>query len=434
MNSRTRSLLFLLVLALCPSAWASKATTAKAPKKAPPTAQTPVEIQLSHSFGDEAKVELQKLIQRFNDQNHGEKVVLVQQAAGGKPTMLNILRRTQVAEFAANKNAFKPLYSLMKEAREPLNFTVSPDLRAGVSDEKGRLVALPVSYSTPVLFYNKIAFRKAGLNPDQAPATWDEMQAAVIKLYESGSQCAYTTSWPTWVHIDNLSALSGVPVVNTKGDLAFNALPQIKHIAKLATWKKAGAFQVFGRRNEADHEFAKGRCAMLTSDSWVYTEFREAQGVELGVAPLPHDGDAYIKRQHTLADGPSLWVGAGFKPNEYKTAARFVTFLLAPENQIRFASTYGHLPLTEAARTSLKEQTEKDRDQTFAIAYASLASKGANNPVRISAIDPVRIILEEELERVWEDKIPPKEALDNAVTRGNAILKARPTLKKPVPL
>ena len=431
MTCRMRSLLFLVSLALSAPVFAAKA--AKAPKKTAPVS-SPSEVQLSHSFGDDARAELQKLVLRFNEQNPGTPVILVQQAAGGKPVMLNILRRTQVAEFAANKSGFKPLYSLMREAKEPLKTTISPDLRAGVSDEKGRLVALPIAYSTPVLFYNKIAFRKAGLDPEKAPTSWDEMQAAVIKIHDSGSKCAYTTSWPTWVHIDNLSALSGVPLVSAKGDLAFNALPQVKHIAKLATWKKAGVFQVFGRRNEADQQFAKGHCAMLTTDSWVFTELREAQGVELGVAPLPHDGDSYNKRQNTLADGPSLWIGAGFKANEYKTAAKFVSFLLAPENQIRFTAIYGHLPLTEATRQTLKDQPQRDRDQTFAIAYASMNGKGASNPVRISAIDPVRIILEEELERVWDDKIPPKEALDNAVTRGNAILKARPVLKKAIPL
>jgi len=60
--------------------------------------------------------------------------------------------------------------------------------------------------------------------------------------------------------------------------------------------------------------------------------------------------------------------------------------------------------------------------------------KGGSQPVRISAIDPVRIILEEELERAWDDKIPPKEALDNAVTRGNAVLKAQPALRNVVPV
>ena len=46
--------------------------------------------------------------------------------------------------------------------------------------------------------------------------------------------------------------------------------------------------------------------------------------------------------------------------------------------------------------------------------------------------EPVRIIVEEELEAVWADKKPAKEALDTAVLRGNAILPS--ALKAQFPL
>ena len=47
--------------------------------------------------------------------------------------------------------------------------------------------------------------------------------------------------------------------------------------------------------------------------------------------------------------------------------------------------------------------------------------------------DPVRIIADEELEAVWSDKKPAKAALDTAVSRGNAVLSAKPALKKAQP-
>lgn len=429
-----RSLLLASLFVLAASPAAAKPAKAKKPAPKPEAAAVQSEVMLAHSFGQEAEKELQKLVDRFNEKNADHPIKLVRQGAGAKPEVLNILRRTQVTEFSANKNAFLPLYTVMKNAKEKLDISLSRDLKAGVSDEKGRLVALPVAYSTPVLFYNKNAFRKAQLDPEKAPATWQEVQEVALKLAGAGFKCAYTTSWPTWIHIDNLSALSGAALMNGKGELAFNGLTQIKHIAKLATWKKAGVFEVFGRKNEADEKFKSGTCAMLTTDAWAHTEFREAQGVELGVAPLPYYDDNYVGRQHTLADGPSLWVGGGYRTQEYKVAAKFVAFLLTPEVQVQLASIYGQLPLTEAARAAVKSKALRDRMQALDVAYASLKGEGASSPVRVSNIDPVRIILDEELERVWADQIPPKEALDNAVARGNAILKARPALKKTVPM
>ncbi len=405
---------------------------AKPVKKTEPAAKP--EMLLAHPFGQSAEAELQKLVDRFNGENPGMPIRLVRLAEGGKPALLNILRRTQVAEFTARKAAFKPLHAVLKEGGQSLDAAaISRDLRNGVVDDKGRLVALPVAYSTVVLFYNRNAFRKAKLDPDNPPATWAEMQEAAGKLLAAGYECPYTTSWPTWVHVDNISALSGSPVTNGKGDLAFNGFVGVKHLAKLSSWKKTGYFHVFGRRDEADDKFRDGECVMLTSNSSAYVDFLDAKGIELGVAPLPHYDDNFGGRQSTLADGASLWIGGDHKAADYKAAAQFVKFMLKPETQLQLANAYGQLPMTQAARDAIRDKAPRGQAQALEVAYASLKGEGNRSPVRISAIDPVRIILDEELEKLWADRIPPKQALDVAVTRGNAVLKARPGLRKVVP-
>lgn len=407
---------------------------AKPTKSVQAATAAPVEVELANQLGDVGEENLRKVVEEFNSQQKGMAVKLVRLAQGARPAQMNLVRRQDLSEFMTGKNAFRPLYQVMSETRTPFAAaSLSPDLKAGVADERGRLVGLPVAYSTPVLFYNKNAFRKAGLDPDKPPRTWAEMQDVAGKLADAGSQCPYTSSWPAWIHIDNLSALSGVPVASPKGELDFNGLPQVKHIAMLATWSKARYFRSFGPRNEADEHFLKGECAMITTDSWAHTAFREAQGVELGVAPLPYHEDVYGGRQHTLADGAALWVGGGYKPQEYKVVAKFVAFLLAPDREVELAQTYGQLPLTQAARNALRSKAERDRDQTLGIAYISLKGEGATHPLRVSAIEPVRAIIDEELDAVWSNKEPAKAALDNAVTRGNSLLASRPLLKKVLP-
>jgi sn-glycerol 3-phosphate transport system substrate-binding protein len=106
----------------------------------------------------------------------------------------------------------------MKEANMPFDGgKLAPELRVGLGDAKGELFALPIGLSTPVLFINKAAFRKAGLDPEKPPKTWAEMLKAADKLFDAGSTCPYTTSWPSWVHIDNLSSWNGVEVSDAKG-------------------------------------------------------------------------------------------------------------------------------------------------------------------------------------------------------------------------
>jgi sn-glycerol 3-phosphate transport system substrate-binding protein len=232
-----------------------------------------------------------------------------------------------------------------------------------------------------------------------------------------------------WVHLDNLSAWSGVPIANSKGRLEFNGLVQVKHIAMLATWHKAGFFRAFGRANEADRYFYSSECAMITTNVDASRYFSSAPDVELGVAPLPIHDDLYGGPRNTLATGTAIWIGSGYKAKTYQNIARFLQFLLAPDVQIEMART-GFLPLTETAWHAMRGQILRNDAQALEVAYASMKGEGASNPLRISALDLVRIVADEELEQVWANKKPAKTALDTAVSRGNSILNATPVLRK----
>ncbi|MCK6411220.1 MAG: extracellular solute-binding protein [Azonexus sp.] len=427
--------LLLLSLVFSSSVLAAKAPSqARASKAAKPVATAPAPVpvvELAHNLGEAGEAHLQAVVERFN-REQGAALKLVRLEKDAKPALLNLVRRYDLDEVLSNPRQFVPLHAMMSKAGVALkDGELSADLKAGVVDAKGKLVALPVAYSTPVLFYNKNALRKAGLDPERPPQTWFEMQGMLDKLQEIGFQCPYTSSWPVWVHIDNVSSVSGVPATTDKGQLAFNGLPQVKHVAMMATWQKAGYFRTFGRRAEASEHFREGECAMITTDSREHTEFRDARGVELGVAPLPYHDDVYGGRRNTLADGASLWAGSGRSPAEYKVAAKFVSFLLSPEMQVEMIRQYGQLPLTAAARSAAGSKVlQDDGTQSLRIAFDSLQGGGARSPMRVANIDAVRVIANEELEAVWADRKPAKAALDTAVARGNAVLNAKPALKK----
>jgi sn-glycerol 3-phosphate transport system substrate-binding protein len=405
---------------------AAKAVAAK-------PAAAPVTLELAHNFGPQTAQRLQEVADRFSKES-GMTITLQAFEKSGKPAILNLVRRAEAGSVLSQPSRFLPLYQAMDKAGVKLNYgDITADLKAGVVDGKGRMVALPLVYSTPVLFYNKNAFRKAGLDPEQSPATWQEMQGMLDKLQSAGYACPYTSSWPVWVHVDNVSALSGVPAASDKGQLVFNSLPQVKHIAMMATWTKAGYFHLFGRRDEASAKFNDGECAMITTDSREASDFREARGVELGVAPLPAHDDAYGGRRATLADGASLWIGAGRSATEYKAAAKFVAFLLAPDMQVEMVRHYGGLPMTSAARAASHSVLLRDDDQTLETAFASLKGQGAKIALRAANIEPVSSAINEELEAVWAGQKPAKAALDSAVSRSNGLLAKQPLLKKVQP-
>jgi sn-glycerol 3-phosphate transport system substrate-binding protein len=358
-------------------------------------------------------------------------VKLVRRADGDAPKQLNLVSNEEYARFLANKASFKPLHQVMREAKVPFDSAkFSPELRNDPVNAKGQWFALPVAFSTPVLYINREAFRKAGLDPESPPRTWAETQNAAGRLIAAGSECPYTTSWPVWILIDNISAWNDAPVSDAKGRLTFNGLLQIKHVAMMASWHKARYFTYFGRRNEADQRFIDGECGMLTSSSSLFATLPEEGKSNVGVSPLPYHDDVRGTPRNTLADGVSLWVAAKLKPAENRGAARFIGYVLGPEVQIELTLTGGFLPMTGVARTVASSKLMKPDLDGLQAAYEGLKGKPVVPVVRVSQIEPVRRIVEDELELVWANRKPAKEALDHAVDRGNAALQARAKPRK----
>jgi sn-glycerol 3-phosphate transport system substrate-binding protein len=435
----TAALLVLSVsLSAAPKPAASKAATSKpaATRKAvaaPKPAAAPLVLELSHQLDEVQAERLEPFIENFNRQSKDVQVKLVRRADGDAPKQLNLVTSEEHARFLANKASFKPLHQVMREAKVSFDAAkFSPELRNVPINAKGQWLALPVAFSTPVLYVNKEAFRKAGLDPESPPRTWAGMQDAAGKLAAAGSQCPYTTSWPIWVLIDNISAWNGAAVSDGKGRLAFNGLLQIKHVAMLASWYKARYFIYFGRRNEADQRFIDGECGMLTSSSSLFATLPEKDKPNVGVSPLPYHDDVRGAPRNTLADGASLWVAAKLKPAENRGAARFIGYVLGPEVQIELTLAGGFLPMTGVARTAASSKLMQADLSGLQAAYEGLKGKAAAPAVRVSQIESVRRITEDELESVWANRKPAKEALDNAVERGNAALqpKAKPAVKK----
>ena len=387
-------------------------------------ASGPVTIELSHHLDEVQAERLEPLVDGFNKQNKDVLVKMVRRAEGDTPRQINLVTRDEYARFMADKASFKPLHLVMREAKVALDSSkLAPELRDSLVDAKGQLFALPVAFSTPVLYINKEAFRKAGLDPESPPKTWADTQDAAGKLVAAGSQCAYTTSWPAWVLIDNISAWNGADVNDSKGNLAFNGLLQIKHVAMMATWYKSKYFTYFGRRDEADRRFANGECGMLTSSSALFPSLSESSKLDVGVSSLPYHDDVRGAPQNTLADGASLWVAGGLKPAETKGVAKFINYVLGPEVQIGLTLAGGFLPMTSVARTAAGSKLMKADLNGLQVAYDQLKGKTSVPSVRVSQMEGVRRIVEEELESVWANRKPAKEALDSAVQRGNAVLK-----------
>jgi sn-glycerol 3-phosphate transport system substrate-binding protein len=308
-----------------------------------------------------------------------------------------------------------------------------PAVAGYYTDSKGQMLSMPFNSSTPVFYINKDAFKKAGLNPDQAPKTWKDFTLAAGKLKASGQSCVYTTGWPSWVHIENFSAWHNLPIGTKENGIAgmdtqftVNSPAHVQHIAMLAEFAKKGWFTYSGRRNEGEARFFSGECAMLTSSSAAQANIRRNAKFDFSVNFLPYNDDIKTAPQNSIIGGASLWVMSGKKPDEYKGIARFFSYLSSPELQASWHQSTGYVPITSAAYDITKKAGYYEKNPGTDVSIRQLQNKPptANSKgLRFGNFVQGREVIEEEMEAVFAGRKDPKPAMDDAVRRANDILR-----------
>ncbi len=414
---------------------------------AAPTAQAQTEIQWWHSMGGALGDKVNELATNFNKTQADYKIVPVYKGsypesmtaaiaayrAGNAPHILQVFE-VGTATMMAAKGAVVPVAKLMKDADEPFNpKAYLPTVSGYYTDSKGNMLSFPFNSSTIVFYINKDAFKKVGLDPNKAPRTWKEFNAAAEKLKAAGQQCVYTTGWPSWMHIENFSAWHNLPIGTKENGMAgtdtvftINSPQHVRHLAMLGDMAKKGLFTYAGRTNQAEAKFSSGECAMLTSSSGAQANIRRNAKFEWSVNFIPYHDDIKGAPQNTIIGGASLWVMGGKTNNAYKGVAKFLAYLSKPEVQMDWHMSTGYVPITQAAYEMTRKSGYYEKNPGADIAIKELTNKPptANSKgLRFGNYVQGREVFEEEMEGVFAGKKDAKTALDEAVRRGNEILR-----------
>jgi sn-glycerol 3-phosphate transport system substrate-binding protein len=410
-------------------------------------ARAQTEIQFWHSMGGALGDKVNELATNFNKTQSDYKVVpsykgqypesmtaaIAAYRAGNAPHILQVFE-VGTATMMAAKGAIVPVAKVMKDADEPFNpKAYLPTVAGYYTDSKGNMLSFPFNSSTIVFYINKDAFKKAGLDPSKPPRTWKEFNAAADKLKAAGQQCVYTTGWPSWMHIENFSAWHNVPIGTKENGMAgtdtrftINTPLHVRHLTMLGDLAKRGEFTYAGRQNQAEAKFSSGECAMLTSSSGAQANIRRNAKFEWSVNFIPYYDDVAGAPQNSIIGGASLWVMGGKTNNAYKGVAKFLAYLSKPEVQMDWHTSTGYVPITQAAYELTRKSGYYEKNPGADIAIKQLTNKPptANSKgLRFGNYVQGREVIEEEMEGVFAGKKDAKTALDEAVKRGDEVLR-----------
>lgn len=141
---------------------------------------------------------------------------------------------------------------------------------------------------------------------------------------------------------------------------------------------------------------------------------------------LPYWPEIAEKPQNSIIGGATLWTFDGHPKEGYKCVADFFKYLSSAEIQAAWHQGTGYLPITYAAYDLTKKQGYYDKNPgtETALKQMTLNDPTANSRgLRFGNFVQIRDVINEELENVWGGKKSAQQALDDAVKRGNAMLR-----------
>lgn len=352
--------------------------------------------------------------------------------AGTAPHIMQVFE-VGTATMMAAKGAVKPVYQLMKDAGEPFDpQAYLPAITGYYSTTKGEMLSFPFNSSSMVMWVNTDALKAIGVT--EPPKTWPELFAAAKKLTQNGfPNCGFSTTWVTWLNIEQLSAWHNVPVA-TKANgmdgldttLEINGPVQVKHLGNLAEAQKDKSFDYSGRYDSGFGRFTAGECPIMFGSSGSYGNVKGAAKFAWTSAPMPYYPDVPGAPQNSIIGGASLWVMGGKKPDEYKGVAKFFTFLSDTDRQAKLHQTTGYMPITKAAYEKSKADGFYEKNPALEVPIKELTNKPPtenSRGLRLGNLPQMRDMWAEEIEATLAGKKTAKQALDEAATRGNAMLR-----------
>lgn len=290
----------------------------------------------------------------------------------------------------------------------------------------GKTYGIPYQRSTPVLYWNKEAFREAGLDPEVPPATWDEMVAFGKKLTlrdASGNVTRWglripSSGFPYWL-FQGLTTQNGVILANSDGNRTNFDDPKVvealQFMVDLSTKYEVMAPGIieWGTTPQA---FFEGNAAMMWTTTGNLTNVRDNAPFEFGVAMLPAK-----ERRGAPTGGGNFYLFKDSTDEQKKASLDFIKWMTSPEQAAKWTIATGYVaPRPDAWETPAMQAYVKDfppalvaRDQLqYAVAELSTYEN-----------QRVTQIFNEGLEAAITGRMSPEDAMKQAQARAEAILR-----------
>ncbi len=340
----------------------------------------------------------------------------------GQPAQLSVMFSIDAYELM-EQNAIVAFDDIAETAEDKAWLTsFYPGLMEnGVID--GKTWGIPFQRSTIVMYYNKDAFREAGLNPEQPPRTWDEMVAAGKALTKAdGSRYGLmipSTGYPYWM-FGALAKQNGEVLMSRDGTETYFNKPAV--VDALQFWRDLGAKHKIMPEGTIEwgtlrQNFLECRTAMMWHSTGNLTAVKDAATFDFGVAMLPGNTQA-----GSPTGGGNFYIFKKTSPEERQAALQFIKFMTAPERAAQWSIATGYMGVSPTSYATPALSAYVKEFPPAAVARDQL--EHATAELSTYETGRVRKLLDDAIQSVLTGAAEPKAALDAAQAQADRLLKS----------
>ena len=323
-----------------------------------------------------------------------------------------------------------PVADLMQEYGQGFNIEdYIEGVRYFYADSDGKMIGMPFNASTPLLYYNKEAFAKAGVaNP---PATWEEFEAIAPKLKDAG-YTALAQSHSPWILSENFHSRHNLQLAtgnngydSTDVEILYNNDSMKMHWGKMKEWLDDGHYGFYGRAwGDNQDAFVQKKVAMWMGSSGSFGGLKKSTDFEFGTTFLPYWKSVIDEPKGTFIGGAALFAMSGKSDAENKGTADFFSYMTNPENQVFWHKATGYVPITTAAYDMAKQEGYYNKSPDAEIGILQLSQPGGEwtKGYRLGYYVQIREVMYSKFDNIFSGKSSVDEAFAEMTAESNKLL------------
>ena len=342
----------------------------------------------------------------------------------GQPVQLSVLFSIDLFELI-DQDAIMPFDELLTTAEDKAWLASFYPALMENSKTGGKIWGIPFQRSTIVMYYNRDAFKEAGLDPNKPPATWAEMVDAGRKLTKkdaSGNVSRWglmipSTGYPYWM-FGALARQNGEVLMSQDGDRTFFDKPAV--VEALEYWRDLGGKHGVMPRGTVEWgtlraAFIEGKTAMMWHTTGNLTPVRKEAKFDFGVAMLPAS-----KQRGTPTGGGNFYIFRKASPADRKAAVTFIKWMTSPERAAQWSIETGYVGVTRAAYETPALKKYAAEFPAAAVARDQFQHATAEFSVHENA--RVKKLLDDAIQATLTGGKEPKAALSEAQAAADRVL------------